>query len=92
MKILSPLGKYGTSWWGNVRPLLIIGFVTLTPAVLCLPLVGLFAGGSPTQQLPKGDLTSWLIGAVIFPAGFAVFMGTWCFMWGIVIDRQLKKQ
>ena len=92
MKMLGPVGKFGTSWWANVRPLLIVGVVTLTPAVLCLPLVGLFAGAPIEGARQSRDIAGWLLGAILLPLGFALFMGSWCFMWGIVIDRQLKRK
>lgn len=92
MKILSPVGKFGTSWWGNVRPLLIISAFTITPVVLCLPLIGLFAGGLEERQTNVQSIMELLFFAVLLPVCTALFMGSWFFMWGIVIDRQLRKK
>ena len=91
MKILAQGGKYGTSWWGNVRPMLIVAFAIFLPAVLALPLIGLGAGIPLDEFPPTAEIGTWALMASLIPIGFALFMGSYTYMRGIVIDRHLRK-
>ena len=93
MKILTSVGKHDSTWWQNVRPLMAISYPVVVPVVGVIMALGAFGGmGTGHSQVGIRDLRTGVEMALLLPLGFALFMGTYFFVWGRIMHRQSGKK